>query len=169
MRLILFRHGPAGSADPARWPDDGARPLTPKGAIRTRSAARGLRRIERKVDAILSSPLVRAKETARLLSGEMPAARLKTLEALVPGTSVRRITEALVAFSTDDTLVLVGHEPDLGRLAGTWLSRSGAIPLKKAGACAIHFEGAPAPGTGTLEWMLGPRILRRLGAKKAQS
>lgn len=169
MRIILFRHGPAGHADPARWPDDGARPLTPKGIVRTRAAARGLRRLERGVVAILTSPLVRAEETARLAAEAIPEARFVVTPALVPGATPRRVLEALAPFDPDDTILLVGHEPDLGRLAATWTIGTGSLPLRKAGACAIDFEAKPATGAGELQWLIAPRVLRRLGRKKAHA
>jgi phosphohistidine phosphatase SixA len=64
--------------------------------------------------------------------------------------------------------VIVGHEPDLGRLAGMFVSSPQlAMPLRKAGACAIRFDQAVAQGKGQLEWHLPPRILRRLAGRKA--
>jgi len=64
-------------------------------------------------------------------------------------------------------IALVGHEPDLGKLAGTLLfGAPSAVALKKAGACAIDFEGAIRPGSGRLCWFLTPRMLRRLARRK---
>ena len=57
MRILLFRHGPAGERDPEQWPDDRLRPLTPKGIERTRRAARGLLRLEGRPRVVLTSPL----------------------------------------------------------------------------------------------------------------
>jgi phosphohistidine phosphatase len=94
--------------------------------------------------------------------------RVDTLEALSPGGSTRKIFEALATHRADASIVVVGHEPDLGALAGTLIG-TGALPLKKAGACAIECEGKAAPGTGELTWFIPPRLLRRLGRKKVQA
>ena len=63
MRIVLFRHGPAGRRDDRRWPDDGLRPLTPRGKERTEQAARGLARALA-LTRIVTSPLVRATQSA---------------------------------------------------------------------------------------------------------
>jgi phosphohistidine phosphatase len=170
MRLILFRHGHADEADPARWPDDRERPLSARGAERTADAARGLATLEERITRVITSPLRRARETAGILAGELAIdAPFETHDALAPGGSVRQLLETLPADHVDDTLVLVGHEPDLGKLAGTLLfGAPKAIPLKKAGACAIAFEGPAAPGAGRLAWFLPPKALRRLGKRQKE-
>jgi phosphohistidine phosphatase len=67
------------------------------------------------------------------------------------------------------TLVLVGHEPDLGRLAGVLLfGAPRALPMRKAGACVIDFVGAVEPGEGRLHGFVPPRALRRLAGRKKQ-
>src|SRR5258708_2670251 len=127
VRVVLFRHGPAARRDSARWPDDGARPLTKDGEERTRAAARGLARVIPARGVIWSSPLKRALQTASILAGAWKTeAAVWTHDALTPGT---RLTECLAALRTlhpdggaprtkdavDDgaTVILVGHEPDL--------------------------------------------------------
>ncbi len=170
MQLILFRHGPAGRPDPSRWPDDRARPLTPQGEEKTRAAARGLARTLPDAATVWTSPLVRAIRTAEILTRELDARGPRTVAALASGGSERALLELLAAAAAKDpecTLVLVGHEPDLGRLAGSLLGGAGrALPLKKAGACALSFDGAPGTTPGDLDWFLPPRLLRALGARK---
>jgi phosphohistidine phosphatase len=167
MKVILFRHGPAGRRDSSRWPDDVARPLTSRGEARTRLVARGLARLEPRIGAILTSPLERASATARVLQAATGTGKPEILEALAPRGSYRQIVEALASRASDETVVLVGHEPGLGKLAGTLLfGAPAALPLKKAGACAISFVGPPLPGKGQLAWFLPPRTLRRMARKK---
>lgn len=170
MRVIFFRHGPAGSQNPARWQDDARRPLTARGTERTRRAARGLAKIERNVKVILTSPLTRADQTAQLLVEALEVPRPERLEALAPGGSARKVLEALSRFGADDTVVLVGHEPSLGKLAASlaFAATGVALPLKKAGACCIRFEGSPQPGTGQLQWHVTPRILRRVARNETR-
>lgn len=168
MRIILFRHGPAGRRDATRWPDDGLRPLTPRGESRTRAAANGLVRCEPRIEAILSSPLVRAATTARLLARALDGdVQVQDLDALRPGGSWRRILAHFATLPPGGTVALVGHEPDLGKLGGTLVFGAPcALPLKKAGACAIDFDGAATPGNGRLAWLLPPRFLRRFAGRK---
>ena len=166
MRVILFRHGLAEERDASRWPDDAARPLTPRGEKRTRLAAMGLRRFERNIERLVTSPLVRADRTARILSRVLEIDSIETLDALAPGGSQRKILEALNSQPRVHTVVLVGHEPDLGGLAGMLVHNNGALlPLKKAGACCISFDAAVRAGDGKLHWVAPPRLLCRVTRK----
>ena len=170
MKLVLFRHGPAGRRDVKRWPDDRERPLTGIGKKRTRKAAQGIAQLEPKLTRIWTSPLVRARETAeRLAMAYDPPPKITVVDALAPGMDPLRevITES--RRTPGDTIALVGHEPDLGALAGRLVGRdAGGLPLKKAGACRIDFSGTVRGGAGTLDWFLPPRVLRRLGKKKPE-
>ena len=167
MKLILFRHGPAEDRDAERWPDDSVRPLSRWGERRTRAAAQGLRRFEGKIDRILTSPFVRADRTAGILCQALGFDEPEKLDAAVPGGSQRRILDALNGGKHAETVVLVGHEPDLGILAGLLvMNGNGTFPLKKAGACAIEFDGPVRAGAGTLAWFAPPRLLCRIARKK---
>jgi len=165
MRLILFRHGPAGERDASRWPDDALRPLSEKGIERTQAAAHGLLRLEPEVSRVVTSPFTRARESAELILGAYPEAKLQTLDALRPGGSYRQLIE-FVSKISEGTAVLVGHEPDLGKLAGMLLFGAPApLPLRKAGACAFDFDEQPGAGQGRLAWFLAPGMLRRQARK----
>jgi phosphohistidine phosphatase len=167
MRVIIFRHGPAGERDPVRWPDDGLRPLSPRGEDRTRAAAGGLAVVEPAIGCIATSPLVRAAQTARVLASLFDDAPVETLDALAPMGSHRLILEFLAARPADETVALVGHEPDLGKLAGILVFGAPvSLPLKKAGACAIEFAGEVKAGGGRLCWAMPPRLLRRVAGRK---
>jgi phosphohistidine phosphatase SixA len=179
MQIILFRHGPAGRADASRWPDDRARPLTSGGVEKTRRAARGLASLLAGAEGarrvrVWTSPLVRAEKTARLLvdalGGMAVADAPQVVAALAPGGSEKSLFDRLGELASEagggeTIVVLVGHEPQLGRLAGEFLADSnGPLPLKKAGACGLAFGGRPRRHAGTLAWFVPPRLLRRLGA-----
>lgn len=171
MRVILFRHGPAGRRDPARWADDAERPLTKRGADRTRSAARGLHRFIEGGALVLSSPLTRAFGTAAITREALGLqAPVQPFDALAPGGSYRAVLARLVSTGSGTCVVLVGHEPDLGKLAGMLLFGAPArsLPLKKAGACVIDFTGPPEPGAGHLHAFLPPRALRRLAQTRSR-
>jgi phosphohistidine phosphatase len=167
MRVILFRHGPAARRDTERWPDDSARPLTSLGARLTRAAAEGLARIETDIEQIVSSPFARTRQTARVLADVLDTGEIEEMEALRPEGPTADILQFLSAWVSDRSLVLVGHEPSLGILAGVLLFGSPAgLPLKKAGACSIRFDGAPREGAGRLSWFLPPRLLRYSATRK---
>src|SRR5262245_38248183 len=164
MRLVLFRHGPAEARDPSQWPDDALRPLTGRGVERTRSAARGVARLEPAIARVYTSPAVRALDTAKLLAGELDKGGDPVLmDTLAPEGSWRATLDQLAGEPRDSTVALVGHEPSLGLLAARLLRSTGdgALTLKKAGACSITCE-APEPGRGRLRWWLRPAALRAL-------
>ena len=172
MRVILFRHGPAGQHDAARWPDDGKRPLTKRGLERTARAADGLRRFLGGALRIVASPLERARQTARIIGEAVaPGSRTEMIEALVPGAPIRESLRWLKDLKSGTSVVLVGHEPHLGKLAGVLLfgSSGAALPMKKAGALVIDFVGPVEPGAGRLYAFLPPRALRQLARSKARA
>jgi phosphohistidine phosphatase len=170
MRLILFRHGLAEERDAARWPDDRLRPLTERGVRRTRRAARGVLWLEPDIARIFTSPAVRAAATARLLADELPRPNEPVLlDALAPDAPWRATAGLLHSEPPNRTVVLVGHEPALGMLAGALLcGEPRALALKKAGACAIEWS-APTLGGGRLLWWLGPGPLGDLRRRREGS
>jgi phosphohistidine phosphatase len=163
-RLVLFRHGPAGTADPNRWPDDSLRPLTERGEARTRKAARGLARLIEGDVVLWTSPFARARRTAELLAQafEGRTGNLREVEALEPGAQWRALEPLVGRVPASATLVWVGHEPDLGAHAARFLAAGAPLSLKKAGACALAFEGPIRPSDASLEAWLPPRVLRAL-------
>jgi len=167
VRLYLLRHAIAAPHDPALWSDDRERPLTTDGMRRMKRGARGMRRLGMRFDLILSSPLTRAVETARIvLAAGGGAPDLKLLKPLAPGGGTGGVFAALTGLPPQARVLLVGHEPDLGLLAaGLLLDRRDEMPLefKKGGLCRIDTEGAPRLGNGRLVFHLTPRMLRRLG------
>lgn len=172
MLVVLFRHGPAGRRDASRWPDDSLRPLTERGKERTREAARGLGRLLKKTPLIITSPLVRSNETAEILHKLLEGKKnIETLDALRPGGSVRAVVKRLETAGTGDIVILVGHEPDLGKLAGTLVFGAPAtgLPLRKSGACVVTFVGPVRAGEGRLHAFLPPSLLRRVGKRKKKA
>ncbi len=163
MRIILFRHGPAERRDDPRWPDDLTRPLTTRGAARTRRSARGVARLEPRAGRVFTSPAKRAAESAQLLAAALGVAETEPLVSLAPGGAWRETLQRLSREPADTTLALVGHEPELGVLAATLLlsAEADALAFKKAGACAIECD-TPELGAGKLRWWLTPGALRAL-------
>lgn len=135
---------------------------------RTREGAMGLRRLVKgRVTAILTSPLTRATQTAEIAANVFEAPRVDELPSLAPEGSYRRVLQVLREHDAGATVVLVGHEPDLGKLGGVMVfGAPSPLRLRKAGACAVAFDGPPESGAGVLEWLVPPRLLRRLASKK---
>lgn len=166
LELYLVRHAVAALRGPD-YPDDAERPLTDDGVERFRRSVAGLRDIGVQLDLVLTSPYVRARETAELLcAGLRPKPKLVLVEALAPG---QRPAEAIAAIARHSAsgrgasrLALVGHEPDLGELAARLLGARGAIEFKKGAVCRIDVDRAMPAGPGTLRWFLTPRVLRGL-------
>jgi phosphohistidine phosphatase len=164
MDVYLVRHAIGAQRDSARWPDDSERPLTPDGAARFERAARGLRRVVPEVDVVLTSPYVRAWQTAEILEREAGwpaperAAELEASRATVDAVDLlRRRASGSVA--------LVGHEPNLSSLASLLLAgdqHTVAIELKKGAAILLTVSPEVRPGSALLRWSATPKILRTL-------
>lgn len=163
--FYIMRHGIAVTRGSAGFSDDAKRPLTPQGKQRMRQISEGLKRVGFDVDWIVSSPLVRAVETAEIvaetLGSNLP---LEFCEALRPGGSA----EALIAFLAKrperKRVLVVGHEPDLGEMAARLVGagRHANLSFKKGGCCLITFDAFPPKSPGRLLWWLTPRLMRKL-------
>jgi phosphohistidine phosphatase len=159
-RLYLVRHAVAEERGPA-WPDDTLRPLTERGQRRFAQAAAGFVQLEGIPERILTSPLVRARQTAELLASAADDAPIETLPSLSPGEPPAALL-AKLRRAPAERIALVGHEPDLGQLAAVLLGASRPLPFKKGGMCRVDVEWRGKP-TGTLVWFLSPAALRRMG------
>jgi phosphohistidine phosphatase len=167
MNLYLMRHGIAVAADQPEVESDSERPLTPKGVKRMRRAANGLRRLGISFDTILTSPLVRARQTAEIVAETLGLeGRLEEISELAPEISVNHLIEGLTRFHDREDLLLVGHNPLLIRAFSFFISgkENLKIELKKGGLGCIETDSLPPSAPGTLHWFLTPKQLRRLGA-----
>jgi len=172
MDLYLLRHGIATNAEETA--PDGERPLTAKGIKRMRKAARGLRRLGVSFDAILTSPLARARQTADIVAKELGLqAHLSVVETLQPGSSIETLLSALSAYENREHVLLIGHEPLLSDTAAFLLTGKKTVALdlafKKGSLCHIEIDSLPPREPGTLHCMLAPKQLRLLGARGGNS
>jgi phosphohistidine phosphatase len=160
--LYIVRHAIAAERG-EEWPDDRRRPLTERGISRFKESLAGLDALDVAIDEIFTSPLVRAKQTADLVSaGLKPRPPVKTLDALAPGHPAATVMAQLAKAAKRRRIALVGHEPDLGELAAHLIGASRAIPFKKGGMCRIDVEGLASKRPGELIWFVTPKVLRRL-------
>lgn len=162
MDLILLRHGAA--ADREDWKgNDADRPLTTAGADRTKEVVRGLKALKVTPDSILSSPLLRARETAEIAKkGLLTDETVVPADELVPDASPDRLIAKLADLADKPVVLCVGHEPHISATISAMISgtTASAFDIKKAGACCIRFTGIPKAGAGTLLWLLPPKFLR---------
>jgi phosphohistidine phosphatase len=160
--LYLIRHGIAEARGDA-WPDDVKRPLTERGATRLRKAARALARIGVSIDVVLTSPLVRTRQTAEIVAAAFdPRPAVVNVEALVPGGTQASISTELEKHVRRRHIAIVGHEPGIGELAGRLAGMRHALEFKKGAVCRIDVDTLPPRGAGTLRWFLTPKVLRSL-------
>jgi len=164
MEIYFLRHAIAVERGEGDFSDE-ERPLTEKGRQKMVAAIGGIRQLDLKIDALLSSPLVRAVQTAELLREHLPyAGALEIAEELKPETPLasllRRIGE-----QNAERIVLVGHEPSLS----SWIrDLLGCVPqaslqLKKGGLCRLDLERASESTSSRLIYLLQPRHLRAMG------
>ena len=164
--LYIMRHGIAEERGPA-YPDDGERPLTPDGKKKLREAAQGLVRLGVELDWIVSSPLVRARQTAEIVGEEMGAhTPLDFCDALAPGGEAESLLKYLGTHADRRRVLVTGHEPDLSALAARLVGAGSRANLafKKGGCCLITFEEFPPQSPGTLLWWLTPKVMRKLAS-----
>ncbi len=160
--LYLIRHGIAEERGDA-WPDDTKRPLTEDGIARLTKAARGLTQLGVMLDVVLTSPLVRTKQTAEIIARELESLpQIVQAESLAPGGSYSALLGDLEKQARRERIGLVGHEPGIGELAAKLIGTKHAIEFKKGAVCRIDVDALPPSGPGDLRWFLTPRMLRGL-------
>jgi phosphohistidine phosphatase len=163
MKICFLRHGPAVPRG-TKGISEADRPLTPRGRKKTSRAMRGIRALDLKINAIYSSPLRRARETAEILSKVIKKPGPKTTEHLLPESSPGALVEFLKKTKAP-VVALVGHEPAMTAALAHFLGteRTGSYELKKAGIALVSVpKWAPRP-SATLELLLTPAALRAIG------
>jgi phosphohistidine phosphatase len=164
MELLIIRHAIAFERDRHRWPDDALRPLSPVGIRRSRKAAAGLKELCKAPDRLLSSPLIRARETAKILTEVAGWPRAEIAPELTPGAGAAAVL-TLLAKDRSKRIAIVGHQPDLSALlTASLLGNSGTIPIeiKKNAVACLAFDGRARVGHAVMKWLATPRLLRGL-------
>jgi phosphohistidine phosphatase len=154
QQLWLLRHG---EAEPHGTRPDPERELTPRGRDQSRAAGRALSALGVEIHVALTSPKVRARETARLACAVLDV-DVAEHDALAEGFDSREALALLGAAGVDQRVLVVGHEPDFSEVVE---DLTGArIDLKKGGVAAVRLDGT----RGELVALLRPRELDRIGA-----
>ena len=166
MKLLLVRHAIAEEAEAfiAAGGTDAQRPLTEVGRKKMRKGANRLRALLGRIDVLAHSPLLRARETAEIIAracGDPPLVECSSLDYRYPPEAV---ADWLAQYSPDALVVAVGHEPQLGLLAGLLLADAShsLIAFRKGGVAMIEFRGHAGAGQGILQWALTAGQLRGL-------
>lgn len=166
MRLFFLRHG---IAEPGHnGLDDFDRALTPEGRAELDGIARGLRRLKVRPQPLLSSPLVRARQTAEVVAPIL-GATVELTDELATGATFGAFRRLVARYANAQSIMLVGHEPGFSHTAAELIgAEPGTLALKKAGLIRVDLDGSFEPGQGYLRWLLTPRQLVLIGgASKA--
>ncbi len=162
MILYLVRHGIAVDPNDPKSPAEPERPLTAKGVQKTRAAALGLSVLGIKPDVLITSPYVRAAQTAEIFAetlGFSPA-KIRVHDALKPAGNPAEIVKEIVSLRAKEVMCF-GHAPQLDLTIAFLLGSRGAVTeLKKAGVAS--FEHTATRGKWHLRWLLTPKMLRQL-------
>ena len=161
MDLFILRHAIAEERSP-RWSDDSKRPLTEEGAEKMREVAKGMKVMELEFDLILSSPYVRAKETADIVA-DVYDAKVHTSKHLESGGNAKTLIQELNSeYQSKTSVLLVGHEPDLGHLVSLLCSgkEEFSVTFKKAGLCKLSVAKLIHGKCASLEWLMTPKQIR---------
>jgi phosphohistidine phosphatase len=164
MRLYLVRHGVAVDRNDPDSPKDTERPLTPKGMKRTQAAALGLVALDVKPEVVLTSPWLRAVQTAEILCEVLGFSENKIIrmDALKGTSNPTDLFRELAKLKAKD-VICVGHEPHLHQTIGLVVHSSGPITeLKKAGVACLELERI-SPPQGKLLALYPAKTLRLLG------
>jgi phosphohistidine phosphatase len=160
--LYLIRHAIAEERGDA-WPDDTKRPLTEDGSDRMRKNARGLVRLGVEFDVILTSPLVRTRQTADIVASAFNVRPpIVVSDALAPGGTYEALLADLEKHAKRSRIALVGHEPGIGQLAARLAGSRHTFAFKKGAVCQIDVDSLPPGRPGILQWFAPPRILRSI-------
>ncbi len=163
MDLYFLRHGLA--EDRADWTDnDDARPLTKPGKKRMADEAKALAHLKLNLDAVMTSPLVRARQTADIVAKHLNAQDgVVEDKRLAPGFNMSKLREIVREHENAQALMIVGHEPDFSETIGALIGGA-RVAIKKGGLAYINVTST-SPLQGELVWLVPPKVLAKDGSK----
>jgi len=156
IKLYLLRHGVAYERDEWTGDNDELRPLTDKGISAMKQEASQLKHMKLEVDHIIASPLVRARETAKVVAAALNV-KLEENSLLKPGFDVSALAKLLKQYDSSKRIMIVGHEPDFSRVTSGVIG-GGSVEMRKGGLARIDLAQNDPP-RGVLVWLLTPAVL----------
>jgi phosphohistidine phosphatase len=165
MQLYIVRHGIAIDREDPKCPPDPERYLTEEGVEKTAQVAKGIAGLGVAGDLFLSSPYVRAVQTAEIFAAALDYAKqkIRRTDMLLPGAEPSHIFRELAREKQASSVFLFGHAPQLDDVIATALgSKKHVTGLKKAGVALVELKRV-SPSIGTLVWLATPKLLRRAG------
>jgi len=162
MILYIVRHGIAVDRTDPKCPPEPQRPLTAEGVQKTRSAALGLKELGVKPDVLITSPYLRAAQTAEILAEALgfPTSKIRVSNALKPAANPADIVKEISHLKAKE-LMCVGHAPHVDQLISQLVGARGVFTeLKKAAAASLEHTGTQS--SWRLQWVLTPKVLRQL-------
>lgn len=165
MNLFILRHGIAVEPGTPGY-QDSERPLIPKGRRQLNKIADAMRAMKLSFDVILSSPLVRARQTAEIVAADLKAKkRLAFADELKPGGDVKKLVQKINTLKPrPENIILVGHEPSLSWLISLFITgeTDAGIVLKKSGLAKLETDKLRAGRCAALAWLLTPAQMKRM-------
>ena len=157
MELFFMRHAEAERRE--LYPDDRQRPLTALGRQRHQCVVRALMPLLQPLDHLLSSPVLRARQTAEIVAAAVPCATaMQETSVLAEACTVGAVLHLLQGYPHQARILCVGHEPNMSKLSAVFLDGEGrsAIAFQAGSILGLTFSGYPTPGQGTLRFFLRP-------------
>jgi phosphohistidine phosphatase len=162
MNLYIIRHAIAVERGTPDYEDDSQRPLTDAGAKKMKKIAKGIHQLGIQLDVILTSPYVRARDTAKILADRFDMGdKIYFSENLIPPGNFESLVFEIHEKYDLANVALVGHEPMLSSLV-SWLTTGDTearITLKKGGVAYLFSDSLYQDGRATLEWLLTPSLM----------
>jgi phosphohistidine phosphatase len=163
MQLYIVRHGIAIDREDPKSPPDPERYLTDEGLDKTKQVAKGVAALGVTADLMMSSPYVRAMQTAEIFAAALsyPKQKIRRTDLLLPGSEASLFYKELAKDKHSATVFCFGHAPQLDDLIATGLgSKHHVSSLKKAGIALLEFKRV-SPPSGQLVWLATPKLLRK--------
>jgi len=165
MQLYIVRHGIAIDREDPKSPADPERFLTDEGIEKTKQVAKGVAALGITADLMLSSPYVRAMQTAEIFATALdyPKQKIRRTDLLLPGSEPSLFYKELAKDKQSATVFCFGHAPQLDDLIATGLGcKQHVTSLKKAGIALLEFKRL-SPPSGQFVWLATPKLLRKAG------
>jgi phosphohistidine phosphatase len=163
MELYIVRHGIAIDREDPKSPADPERYLTEEGIEKTKQVAKGIAALGVTADVFLSSPYVRAMQTAEIFAAELefPKTKIRKTNALLPGAEPSVFFRELAKDKDSATVFCFGHAPNVDELLAAGLGLKHPVTsMKKAGVALLELKRI-SPPSAQLLWLVTPKLVRR--------